>query len=263
MKLRVLSDLHMEGHKFTYEPQGEEVLVLAGDIHTRNRHHEILDQVPPHIQVILVAGNHEYYHGNFQAVNKYLEELTNPDVVGNCYPNVHFLNNSSVVIDDICFFGGTMFTDFLLYGEAERWFAEHDANRYIADFHHIEVDQEDPYQQTNEKWQWSIQDHKDQYVKFNKEFDRWVKDCEGKTRVCVSHFMPSEMSIAPRWKNGALNPYFAVNNENRVQLVDLWIHGHTHDSFDYMLGDTRVVCNPKGYGAENDGGFNQTLIVEI
>jgi len=29
--------------------------------------------------------------------------------------------------------------------------------------------------------------------------------------------------------------------------IKLWTHGHTHEDFDYMLGSTRVVCNPRGY----------------
>ena len=29
--------------------------------------------------------------------------------------------------------------------------------------------------------------------------------------------------------------------------IKLWTHGHTHEEFDYMIGSTRVVCNPRGY----------------
>ena len=32
--------------------------------------------------------------------------------------------------------------------------------------------------------------------------------------------------------------------------AQLWIHGHTHDSFDYVVNGTRVVCNPRGIRAE-------------
>jgi hypothetical protein len=48
--------------------------------------------------------------------------------------------------------------------------------------------------------------------------------------------------------------------------IKLWTHGHTHHPFDYMIGETRIVCNPRGY--ENDGysedtGWNPNLILEI
>ena len=29
--------------------------------------------------------------------------------------------------------------------------------------------------------------------------------------------------------------------------IKLWTHGHTHDEFDYTIGSTRIVCNPRGY----------------
>lgn len=32
----------------------------------------------------------------------------------------------------------------------------------------------------------------------------------------------------------------------RADRAALWIHGHTHDGFDYHVNGTRVVCNPRG-----------------
>ena len=46
----------------------------------------------------------------------------------------------------------------------------------------------------------------------------------------------------------------------------LWIHGHTHDSFDYRLNETRVVCNPRGYateGVNENPWFDLNLVVDI
>jgi predicted phosphodiesterase len=46
----------------------------------------------------------------------------------------------------------------------------------------------------------------------------------------------------------------------------LWIHGHTHDSFDYRLDGTRVVCNPRGYakdGANENPLFDAGFMIEI
>lgn len=273
MKLRILSDLHLEGYKFEYESMGEDAIVLAGDITTKNRHGEFVDHImdrceyvgngfeqgPPHI--LLVAGNHEYYHSEFHKVNKYLSELHI------CYPNVHFLNNSYVTIGDVSFFGGTMFTDFGLYGESERWFAEHDAQKGIADFHHIEVKEMGPHYEI-ESWQWTVKDHKEQHEIFNRSFDQWrntikIVNPDIRKLVCVSHFMPSEKSVSPRFLNSMLNPYFTANNEERLQQVDYWIHGHTHDSFHYWVGETQVYCNPRGYGKENIGGFDPKLVIEI
>jgi calcineurin-like phosphoesterase family protein len=84
-----------------------------------------------------------------------------------------------------------------------------------------------------------------------------------KKNIVVTHFCPSEKSIHEQFKGSSLNPYFTCNCENLMtEDVNLWIHGHTHSSFDYMFGSTRVVCNPRGYKDENKD-FSSTLIVEV
>lgn len=50
------------------------------------------------------------------------------------------------------------------------------------------------------------------------------------------------------------------------ERVQLWIHGHTHDSFDYRLNGTRVLCNPRGYardGVNENALFDPQLVVEV
>jgi hypothetical protein len=37
---------------------------------------------------------------------------------------------------------------------------------------------------------------------------------------------------------------FILSKHDRIKL---WVHGHMHNPSDYMIGDTRVVCNPRGY----------------
>src|SRR6202158_1377107 len=59
---------------------------------------------------------------------------------------------------------------------------------------------------------------------------------------------PSPKSIHPRFADSLLNACFVSDAE---RLIDgsracLWIHGHTHDTFDYFLNGTRVGCNPRG-----------------
>jgi Icc-related predicted phosphoesterase len=70
--------------------------------------------------------------------------------------------------------------------------------------------------------------------------------------IVVSHHAPSILSIAPRFKGQPENAFFYSSLENLILDMQpkLWVHGHVHDSFDYELGDTRVVCNPLGYPFE-------------
>jgi hypothetical protein len=44
----------------------------------------------------------------------------------------------------------------------------------------------------------------------------------------------------------------------------LWVHGHTHDSLDYRIGDTRIICNPFGYlHHEENPKFQRDLVVDM
>lgn len=243
MKFKLLSDLHIEGYKFHYTWDGEDVLFLAGDIHTRNRHYELLEQTPPFVKVIMVAGNHEYYGKDFNEVRGFLNTL------GTVYPNFHFLDNDCITIDGVEIFGGTMFTDFELDGIGEKWFAEQDAMRFIADFAHIP--------------EWSIEKHLQNHRDFVFQFQYWLKATEGKKRIVMTHFMPHPVCTNVRFMGSRLNPYFTTNMDKYMGWEGYWLCGHGHDSLDKMIGDTRLIMNPRGYGRENEYGFKPNLLLEI
>lgn len=251
MKIRLLSDLHMEGFPFKYEYQGEDALILAGDIHTRNRHHKLLDQIPFELPVYFVAGNHEYYHQDFYETQEYFQMLENG------YDNFTWLNNQATTINDIAIFGGTMFTDFNLYGTADRWFTMHAAKECIADFYQIETKLG-----KHGTRRWTPVDHEKEFNKFVENFVPWLKNTEGKKRIVITHFMPTEQLTHERFKASQLNPYFTANMEKYMGWDGYWFCGHGHDGKDIMVGDTRIVMNPKGYGKENPD-FKANLILEI
>lgn len=251
MKIRLLSDLHLEGYACEYEPQGEDVLVLAGDIHTRCRHEEILDQVPENIQILFVAGNHEYYRGEFHEVNRYLRALESE------YANFKWLDNEGVQIDGVDFYGGTMYTDFSLDGEAFQPIAENAAQFGINDFRMIRV-----HENEQDRF-WGIADHKREFDKYVKGLQGWLKLTEGKKRVVISHFAPHPRTVAEQFQGSPLNPYFTVDMERYMGWEGLWLYGHTHSSCDMMIGDTRLVANPRGYGYENAKAFDRNMILEV
>lgn len=263
MKIRILSDLHCEGHFFGYEYLGEDVILLLGDIYTKNRLEYLTQYMPEDTPKIFICGNHEYYGSNFVTVNTFFKELESK------IPNFYFLNNSSVDIGDVSFYGGTMWTDFKLYGFNNAPYVIQDSTRYINDYRYIETERDldksypSGFSGSPDTQMWTVNDTIREFDTFNKNFDRWVKDSTGKTRVCLSHFLPSIKSVSPKFANSMLNGYFASNQEDRIQLVDYWFHGHTHTSCDYNIGTSRVVCNPKGYGKENIDDFNPNLIVEV
>lgn len=243
----------MEGFPFVYIPYDEDVVVLAGDIHNQYSHEEILDQIPPHIRVILVAGNHEFYHGEYHSTKQYLNDLAQVK-----YSNVTFLDNSSVVIDGVSFYGGMMCTDLELGGPVVAVQARLDVHRCINDFQWSSV------QGADGDWRkWSINDHLNEHIQFRQGLQHWLRETEGQKRVVVSHFVPHPKAIHPRFAHSILNGYFTCDMERYMGWEGLWLFGHTHDSCDFLVGDTRCVSNPRGYGSENRHGFEECKLLEI
>lgn len=248
MKLRVLSDFHTEGYKFDYERLDEDVLILAGDIGVGHGVIDWIQALPQDLPIVFVAGNHEFYGHHFSDMKKHFTEAFKDT-------NVHFLNNSEWVFNGVRFLGGTMWSNFGLFGEDQRHFVEYDSKRGITDFHVI--------RNGNDRL-FSVEDCKHEFAEFDKYMRFALKQpFSGKT-IVVSHHCPSRHSVHPRFMNSSITPYFTSDCEHLMGWgADLWVHGHTHDSYDYDIEGTRVVCNPRGYGNENRGGFDPNLIVEI
>ena len=239
-----MSDLHLEGYRFDYEYAGEDLVVLAGDIQTQNRHLSFLSTINANVPIIMVAGNHEYYGSDFDAVNENLSTLSLT------LPNFHYLQNESIHINGVDFFGGTMFTDFNLYNDPYNGAVY--AKAGIADFSWM----------SKGKNRWTTNDHLDQHEVFTNRLQLFLKE-EHSKRVVISHFVPSMVCADPQFDGSMLNSYFISEMDAHMGWEGLWLFGHTHSSMDKMVGDTRLVCNPRGYGSENKYGFNDKLILEI
>ncbi len=87
---------------------------------------------------------------------------------------------------------------------------------------------------------------------------------DGKT-VIVSHHAPSPRSIQPEFARDELSAAYASNLESLIESsgAALWIHGHTHFNVDYIVGQTRVMTNQRGYVDEPSANFNPKLVLEI
>ncbi|MGE5103517.1 MAG: metallophosphoesterase, partial [Betaproteobacteria bacterium] len=86
--------------------------------------------------------------------------------------------------------------------------------------------------------------------------------------VVITHHAPSRRSIHARFADSLLNACFVSDLERLMDRdrAALWIHGHTHDSFDYTVNGTRVVCNPRGYakdGVNENALFDPNLVIDV
>lgn len=253
MKLQIVSDLHLGLAPCQLPDTGADLLILAGDI---QRPQAALQWATAlNRPAIYVAGNHEYYGSSIPATNRLLQDLSRDSPVT-------VLDCGEKRIGALRILGATLWTDFRLTGtDATREQVMLDAIRFSRDFSRITIADGQPDNLTPQHCASLFEQHVDWLA------GRLAEPFDGHT-VVVTHFAPSPRSIAPRFAGSPLNACFVSDLESLVASsgAALWIHGHTHDSFDYRLGTTRVLANPRGYVrdgiAENpvfDPGLTVTL----
>ncbi|HZV94148.1 MAG TPA: metallophosphoesterase [Caldimonas sp.] len=253
MKLHVLSDLHL-GFSDMAVPQGDaDLVVLAGDI---ARPREALAWARRFDKPVLyVAGNHEFYGGSLDGVAAELETLS----AGSC---VRVLDNAETVIGDVRFLGTTLWTDFELFGQGDkRLAAMAEAQRLLRDFSRIRC------AEAGERL-FSPDDSAQLFGRNASWLDARLASPHDGPTVVITHHAPSPRSIHPRFAQSLLNACFVSDAEYLLdgRRAALWIHGHTHDSFDYEVNGTRVVCNPRGYakaGVDENPHFDPSLTIEV
>ncbi|RTZ44807.1 metallophosphoesterase [Candidimonas sp. SYP-B2681] len=253
MRLNVLSDLHLSKAGMPLPETDADIVILAGDI---ARPKEALQWAQGFNKPVLyVAGNHEFYGGSIEST---LQDLRD-NAAGT---GVRILSNTEVVLHGIRFLGSTLWTDFNLYGQgAKREQAITEALAFIRDFSRIRSD-------TSPGHPFSPHDME---ILFHAN-RAWLREkldqrFNGPT-VVITHHAPSRKSIHPRFEGSLINNCFVSDSEDLMAAdrAAVWIHGHTHDSFDYLVNETRVVCNPRGYakdGINENSAFNPELIIEV
>lgn len=282
MKIKVVSDLHLEFSDINIKnDEGCDVLILSGDImvahdlyehphmdhgmysnvnladlgrrqQTALRFRDFLKRCSfqfPH--VIYVAGNHEFYHFRWNQTLSVLSEECQK------FSNVYFLENGWKKIDDVIFLGGTLWTD-MNRGDPLTLHAVRDM---MNDFRIIRKENEG---YTSLKPYDTVQRHRDTL--------RFIKDTinlkQSEKYVVVGHHAPSKLSTHKQYRNETLmNGAYSSDLSEFIldhPQIKLWTHGHTHHPFDYTIGETRVVCNPRGYeGYEPDSGWNPNIVIEV
>lgn len=258
MRINLMSDLHLEFADLTLP--GGDILILSGDLceaknikkdmYNRDMvllEHEDKDRRPDrwfrfleeecgkYKEVIYVMGNHEHYGFQYQKTWAHIAEQL-PD-------NIHLLENATHTIEDVTFVGATLWTDMNKGDALTRYHLSQSMNDYRQVTMYNEA-KHAYHRLTTEKT----------------EADHWKsrnyirEQVEGKADqkfVVVTHHSPSKLSIKPRYQgdhlmNGGYSSdmsEFILDNPQ----IKVWTHGHTHDFFDYVVGETRIICNPRGY----------------
>ena len=265
MKVSLASDVHLEfGDLVLNNEDNADVLLLAGDICVAKelqysdskyygRFHDFFARCAGEFKdVIYIAGNHEHYHGTYDETYRIMREQLAK------HKNIHVLDNETVHLNDTTFIGGTLWTDFNNEDETTMRSIAHMMN----DFRIItapggrlsswrDLDGNIRYNKEALKPQDVLNDHKAllDFIDSVVVSDRLITS-EGKY-VVVGHHSPSKLSTKPQYeKDWEMNGGYSSDLTKFIKdhpEIKLWVHGHTHHNFDYMVGETRILCNPRGY----------------
>lgn len=253
MKLNILSDLHLSVGALPIPANDADVVILAGDI---ARPREAIAWASAFDKPVLyVPGNHEFYGGSITGTVAELKGLS----AGTC---IRVLDNEEAVVEGVRFLGTTLWTDFMLFGEgAKRTAAMQEAQRFLRDFRRIRTG-EGPEELFTPAASTQL------FQRHAAWLEAKLAEPHAGSTVVITHHAPSRNSIHPRFAGSLLNACFVSGAERLIDgaRTRLWIHGHTHDSFDYVVNGTRVLCNPRGYakdGVNENPLFDANLLVEI
>lgn len=279
MKIKLVSDLHLEFSDVDIKNNGCDVLILSGDIMIAKDLHD--HPAPAHgtiynifklgrrqeaaarfrdflkrcsdsfNNVIYIAGNHEFYHGAWNSSLQYLREECAK------FPNLHFLERDTVKINDVTFVGATLWTD-LNQGDPLTLYSI----RNIMNDYSVVVDDSLGY--TKLKPITTAIRHKET-VSYFKDV---IAGLPNEKIVVVGHHCPTKKSIHTKYADKTImNSAYASDLSDFIlnhPQIKLWTCGHTHHAHWYYVGDTLVACNPRGYeGWEEYTGWNPEFVLDL
>lgn len=276
-KIRLYSDLHLEFGGFTIPALPDDkdtLLVLAGDIAVGKRKPTYMDWIDRATdqfrKVVYIPGNHEYYGGAIPRTWQKMKE----NMVEQLYDQgfdayLHMINNQIVHDGDVVIVGSTLWTDF----DKANPLTMAKAGSFMNDYRVIRTGPTDDPYKTRLRPEDTLREHHRAKVFIFEQCRKWK--AEGKTVIVVTHHAPSFQSVGPDYIGDELNgayctelAYDILDLDDQGLAPDLWFHGHVHNTFDYNIGSTRVMTNPRGYVKYDNGfpenkEFNPEFLIEL
>jgi Icc-related predicted phosphoesterase len=254
MRLQIFSDLHMDvrpPRPIAVVPDIDAVVVAGDTCEGAEAGFAFLRGiVPMQLPIIAVLGNHEFYKRCWR------DELAQARSVAPLY-GVHLLENDTLTLNGVRFIGATLWTDYQLFGAHNLPLAMSAAATGLRDHKRIKWSKQ-PWRRFRP--QEALLLHKRSRAFITQTL---AEPVTGPT-VVVTHHAPHPGSLHPRYANDLISAAYVSDLTPLIESGKpaLWVHGHVHASFDYRVGDTRVLCNSHGYGTENPS-FDPALVVEV
>ena len=250
-KIQYISDIHLEFYKKVPDiPVCANILVLAGDIGypTTTIYWDFLEKINEKFKhIILVAGNHEYYHtdtsikkGRILSI-ELIDELIRSEIKRRQLNNIYFLQRDSIIIDDIEFIGATLWTDIPDSAKEE-------VIESMTDYSRIFTQEEI----TNTFHKVSVETLNKIHNKHKQFLYSFVKNEVNTKRIFITHHLPSYQMIDKKYDGNTINCAFASNILHEVPIKpDIWICGHSHTPYNGIIDGIHCIMNPIGYPGEN------------
>lgn len=246
MQALLVSDLHFEFHRdkgrsLVNSLPDADILLCPGDLcDAAGLCDALLLLLGKWQHVVYTFGNHEFYGSGIPEVRRNVQDLAERlPSLGSWLGQLHLLDNSTCEIEGRRFVGTTL------------WFRKMEGlsldESSLNDFYQIKRAHQEIYEE-------------------NAKSEKFLRDTISENDLVLTHHLPSYASVHPRYLGSSLNRFFVCDVEELIleRQPKMWVHGHTHDSCDYNLGKTRVLCNPFGYQQYDlNMKFNEHLIVEI
>jgi Icc-related predicted phosphoesterase len=260
MRVDLISDLHLEFGDL--ELPGGDVLIISGDAcearyldkssygpdtvyfsfedprrKTTRFYRFFQEECSKYNRTLYVMGNHEHYGGQFE---KTYDRLKN-----NLPDHVQLLEKETAEINGVLFIGSTLWTDMNQADELTMFHLKTGMN----DYHVVKMQTNGNYHKLNPERTYREHTVSKEYIKIALDNNR--SKAAPLPVVVVTHHAPSKLSIKPRYEKDTLMNGGYSSDLSELMLdypeIRVWTHGHTHDEFRYQIGETTVICNPRGY----------------
>ncbi|WP_341317455.1 metallophosphoesterase [Paraburkholderia sp. IMGN_8] len=253
MRLQVASDLHhgyigsglATARRLTVSPEAD-VLVLAGNVHSGAEGISLYADM--HVPVVYVHGNQELHGLDIDRARQALRKRA-------AATSVTFLECAETYIEGVRFLGCCLWTDYQL-SSIDKVLTMSEADRYLVDHRRIRRGAR----------KFLPQDA----VRENQKARSWLTDrlheITASPTVVVTHHAPCLRSIPESLISSPYAPSLASDLRNLLPLASLWIHGHIHNTHEYTVGETAVVCNARGYPWERNSfrrKFEPEFVIDI
>lgn len=249
-----MSDLHLDfpgARGFPPLAAGAELVLIAGDTcEGLVRAVDAMRAAYPHVEIVAVAGNHEFYGHAFG--EELLAGRERARQLG-----IHLLENETAVFKDLRVIGSTMWTDYALFGESLRGAAMLAAYETMRDHKRIKWSRR-PWRRFRPQEARMLHLQARSYIE-----NELAKAFDGAT-IVLTHMAQTIDAVEPLFRDTLVSAAYA---SNLLSLIDqhqphLWISGHTHYSMDLRRGCSRLLSNPCGYPGENKH-FAPLLTIDV